>query len=74
MLSFGRAFGTRWARRVPPMVLKELMRHESVTTTEKFYVDIEADATAAMLAELMQRSEDSTPDLDADPTMQEKQH
>ena len=29
-----RAFGYRWARRVMPMVLKELMRHEIVTTTE----------------------------------------
>ncbi|MEO1982394.1 MAG: hypothetical protein ABGZ24_17950 [Fuerstiella sp.] len=35
------------------MVLKELMRHESVTTTEKYYVDIDADSTAALLAGLM---------------------
>lgn len=47
-----RGFGMRWARRVMPMVLKELMRHESVTTTEKYYVDIDADGTAALLAGL----------------------
>lgn len=47
------AFTCRWSRRVMPMVLKELMRHESVTTTEKYYVDIDADSTAALLAGLM---------------------
>ncbi len=47
-----RAFGFRWSRRVSPMVLKELMRHTSVTTTEKFYVGINAEATASLLAEI----------------------
>lgn len=46
-----RAFGHRWARKVMPMVLKELMRHESVTTTEKFYVGIQAQETARHLRE-----------------------
>ena len=35
------------------MVLKELMCDESVSTTEKYDVDPDADATAAMLAGLM---------------------
>ena len=35
------------------MVLKELMRHASVTTTEKYYVGVQADETAAFLAGLM---------------------
>lgn len=48
-----RAFGFRWSRRVSSMMLKELMRHASVTTTEKYYVGINADETAAMLASLM---------------------
>lgn len=48
-----RAFGFRWSRRVSSMVLKELMRHSSVTTTEKYYVGINADETAAMLASLL---------------------
>lgn len=47
-----RAFGFRWSRRVNSMVLKELMRHASVATTEQFYVGIQADETAAMLAAL----------------------
>ncbi len=48
-----RAFGFRWSRRVNSMVLKELMRHASVTTTEKYYVGVQADETAAFLAGLM---------------------
>ena len=48
-----RAFGFRWSRKVNSMVLKELMRHASVTTTEQFYVGIQANETAAMLAGLM---------------------
>lgn len=48
-----RAFGFRWSRKVNSMVLKELMRHASVTTTEKYYVGIQADETAAFLAGLM---------------------
>ncbi|MBL8818857.1 MAG: site-specific integrase [Planctomyces sp.] len=50
-----RAFGFRWSRMVNSMILKELMRHESVTTTEKFYVGIQADETAAMLAGLVEK-------------------
>ena len=52
-----RAFGFRWSRKVSSMVLKELMRHSSVTTTEKFYVGINADETAAMLAGLASTTE-----------------
>ena len=47
-----RNFGFRWARPVMPMVLKELMRHDSVTTTEKFYVGINAQQTAKFLREV----------------------
>ena len=41
-----RAFGFRWSRRVMPTVLRELMRHESIETTMKYYVGINAEATA----------------------------
>ena len=51
-----RAFGSRWSRKVSSMVLKDLMRHSSVTTTEKFYVGIQADETAALLAGLEQNT------------------
>lgn len=37
-----RAFGERWALIVPSMLLKDLMRHASVATTEQFYVGINA--------------------------------
>ncbi len=47
-----RAFGQRWSRKVSAMVLKELMRHASVTTTEKYYVDINAQETAKYLREV----------------------
>jgi integrase len=41
-----RSFGFRWSRRVMPAVLKELMRHESIETTMKYYVGVNAEATA----------------------------
>jgi integrase len=44
-----RSFGERWAPRVMPQVLMELMRHESIDTTLKFYVGRNAEATAAAL-------------------------
>jgi integrase len=37
-----RAFGTRWAKKVMPAVLKKLMRHASIETTMGYYVDLEA--------------------------------
>lgn len=33
-----RSFGDRWAARVPSLTLKTLMRHESIETTERYYV------------------------------------
>ena len=44
-----RAFGTRWARRVMPATLQLLMRHESIETTMRYYVDLDADDLAAEL-------------------------
>ncbi len=41
-----RAFGTRWAKRVMPAVLKRLMRHSEIGTTMKFYVTMDADDVA----------------------------
>ncbi len=43
---FRRAFGDRWAVRVMPPVLMEMMRHESISTTMQFYVGRSAEATA----------------------------
>jgi integrase len=44
-----RSFGERWASRVMPQVLMELMRHESIETTLKFYVGRNAETTADVL-------------------------
>ncbi|MCO6454083.1 MAG: site-specific integrase [Pirellulaceae bacterium] len=44
-----RAFGTRWAARVMPQVLMEMMRHESIGTTMAFYVNRQAETTAGIL-------------------------
>jgi integrase len=41
-----RAFGFRWAHRVMPPVLQELMRHETIATTMEYYVGRNAEATA----------------------------
>ena len=41
-----RSFGFRWSRLVMPPVLKELMRHTEVATTMKYYVGLNAEATA----------------------------
>src|SRR5262249_24688863 len=38
-----RSFGTRWASRVKPATLQLLMRHRSIETTMKYYVDQDAD-------------------------------
>lgn len=44
-----RAFGLRWSARVMPAVLQQLMRHESIETTMRYYVGRDADATADAL-------------------------
>ncbi len=44
-----RSFGERWASRLMPQDLMELMRHESIETTLRFYVGRNAQSTAARL-------------------------
>jgi integrase len=44
-----RSFGFRWAVRVMPPVLKELMRHASIDTTLRYYVGRNAEAMAKLL-------------------------
>ncbi len=44
-----RSFGDRWALRVMPVVLKELMRHASIETTMKYYVGRSAEQTAGIV-------------------------
>ena len=44
-----RTFGYRWSMRVMPVVLQQLMRHESISTTMEFYVGKNALAAADAL-------------------------
>ena len=46
-----RSFGERWSARVMPHILMELMRHEDITTTNKYYVGRNAERTADVLWE-----------------------
>ena len=48
---FRRSFGERWASRVMPNVLQELMRHENIQTTMRYYVGQNAKRTSAILWE-----------------------
>jgi integrase len=44
-----RSFGERWAARIMPQQLKEIMRHELIETTMRFYVGHNAERTADVL-------------------------
>jgi len=44
-----RSFATRWAPRLAPAVLQKLMRHASITTTMKYYVDLDSQQLAEVL-------------------------
>lgn len=57
-----RSFGLRWSRRVMPPVLQELMRHESIETTMKFYVGQDAQSTAAELHRAFNESKPTGPE------------
>jgi len=52
---FRRAFGERWASRVMPPILQQLMRHASIDTTLRFYVGKNADTAAAAVWESVGR-------------------
>lgn len=51
-----RSFGDRWAARVMPQVLMELMRHESIETTLRYYVGRNAQQTASVLYDAARRA------------------
>lgn len=44
-----RSFGERWAQRVPPLVLMELMRHADIKTTLAYYVTADARRTSDLV-------------------------
>lgn len=43
-----RNFGSRWARKVPAQILRQMMRHASITTTLEYYAETE-DAAIEMM-------------------------
>ena len=51
-----RSFGARWATKVMPIVLQQLMRHENIETTMRYYVGQNAEATADAVWEAAKRS------------------
>ena len=61
-----RSFGWRWASRVMPPVLQQLMRHESIETTLRYYVGRDAARTSALLWQAVQPESDSLRDTSAD--------
>ncbi|WDI43970.1 tyrosine-type recombinase/integrase [Bremerella sp. P1] len=58
---FRRSFGERWSKRLLPQQLRELMRHESIETTLKFYVGIDAQRTAELLWNVVEAERLSIP-------------
>lgn len=45
--AFRRAFGERWVRRkIMPQVLQQMMRHEDIETTMRYYVALESETLA----------------------------
>ncbi len=46
-----RSFGERWAARLMPQALMELMRHESIDTTLRYYVGRNAKRTSKLMRE-----------------------
>ncbi len=56
-----RAFGLRWSRLIMPVELKELMRHEEISTTMKFYVGQDAKQTVKILRQATANTLANTP-------------
>src|SRR5262249_8398083 len=48
-----RSFGERWAARVMPQILMQLMRHASIDTTLRYYVGQNAEKAADVLWDAM---------------------
>ena len=44
-----RTFGTRWAKKVTPAVLKELMRHSSIKIAERYYLSFRAEEISELI-------------------------
>lgn len=58
-----RSFGDRWAQKVMPAVLKELMRHADISTTMAYYVGRSAEQTADVLWQTVTTAGDTLGDI-----------
>lgn len=56
-----RSFGTRWAARVMPAILKDLMRHKSIEITLRYYVGQDLDRTHDAILRAMDTTLSTTP-------------
>ena len=63
---FRRSFGERWAALIMPPQLMELMRHESIETTLRYYVGQNAQKTAGILWEAHRKAGIGSADKTAD--------
>ncbi len=63
-----RSFGERWASRLMPAQLMELMRHESIETTLAYYVGRNAERTAAILWEEHEKAATPEQNTEANPS------
>ncbi len=61
-----RAFGVRWAARVMPAQLMELMRHESIETTLRYYVGANAQRTNDVIWDAYRREQERLPGTSPD--------
>jgi integrase len=68
-----RSFGDRWASRVMPQVLMELMRHESIETTLRHYTGRHAQQTASVLYDAARRAVGATLGITGDDEQETKQ-
>ncbi len=55
-----RSFGEKWSKLVMPIVLQQLMRHESIETTLRYYVGQNAESTADAVWEAAGRCNNSS--------------
>lgn len=66
-----RAFGTKWGKIVPASLLQLLMRHSSIETTMKFYVNITAKDTMSEIRRHVLKNSQVTPQVTESGSMHE---
>jgi len=57
---YRRSFGTRWAKRVMPVVLQRLMRHKAIQTTLAYYVEQDVEDVGEAVWEAFRKEKGNT--------------